>query len=128
MSQLAEAIRHFCAVRDRSDEAAIKAAEIKLRAARRVGEILGPKTQRGGKPDRGSNITQGYIALEPMQIHRFRKLAAVEADVFEEHIAGKVGSGEQSRSSSGRLGGSGSSSGTQRREGGERKLSSRSTA
>jgi len=93
----AEAIRHFCTVRDRSDEAAIKAAEIKLRAARRVGELLPPKQAKGG--DRKSTGARSSPArgldLPRQRAAEFRRLAEVPAEQFEAHVAGKVDKGEQ---------------------------------
>lgn len=91
----AEAIRHFCTVRDRSDEAAIKAAEIKLRAARRVGELL-PKTGtgHGGQADRGKARAAG-LDLPTQRAAEFRKLAAVDVDVFEAHVSSKIKKGKQ---------------------------------
>ncbi len=90
----AEAIRHYCAVRDRSDGAAVKAAEIKLRAARRVGELLPPKaTNRHDSPKLASDGRT--LDLPRQRAAEFRKLAAVPQEQFEAHVAGKVDKGEQ---------------------------------
>ena len=94
----AEAIRHYCAVRDRSDGAAVKAAEIKLRAARRVGVLLGPKgAGHGGDRKSEDRIKRRESALEinHRRAAEFRKLAAVPQEQFEAHVAGKVDKGEQ---------------------------------
>lgn len=88
----AEAIRHFCTVRDRSDEAAVKAAEIKLRAARRVGQLLGPKATSG--PGRGRK-PPAPRAVSSQRAAEFRKLSAISPEVFEAHVAGKIKKGEQ---------------------------------
>lgn len=99
----AEAIRHYCAVRDRSDKAAIKAAEIKLRAARRVGELLPDKGKRGG--DRKSNAAKSSpragLDFPKQRAAEFRKLAppskggGLTDAAFESYIADKLAGGEQ---------------------------------
>ena len=91
----AEAIRHYCAVRDRSDGAAVKAAEIKLRAARRVGELLPPKATKAEAGSRGGKAVRGPDCLPRQRAAEFRKLAAVPQEQFEAHVAGKVDKGEQ---------------------------------
>jgi len=67
----------------------VKAAEIKLRAARRVGVLLGPKQEgkRVSSPQSGE--------LKSQRAAEFRKLAAVPQEQFEAHVAGKVDKGAE---------------------------------
>lgn len=80
-----------------------KAAEIKLRAERRCGELLGEMAERGeratdGKPSQDVMVSPPTLAdlgVEPMQSSRWQKLAAIPAPAFERYIADKRDSAQE---------------------------------
>ena len=61
------------------------AMEVRLLAARRIGELV-PVERRGGKEDRGSKIRTTDIA--PQRLSDFRKLAKIPEPKFKEKIEG----------------------------------------
>ena len=95
---LAEAARTYARAAKMGLEAANYAAEIKLRAERKAGEILA-QLERG----RGNNqYSEGHSTMErsseyatvltendiaPVTAHRWQTVATVPDEVFEEHIA-----------------------------------------
>jgi N6-adenosine-specific RNA methylase IME4 len=76
----AAAVKHFMAQQRMSRDAQQDAAELKVRAERRLGEIL-PQ----GKPGRG-NKTFHDETISRVQSHRWQRMAAVPEDLFEEHL------------------------------------------
>lgn len=64
-------------------EAENHAMEIRLLAARRIGELM-PEEKRGGKPGRESKIRSSDIA--PQRLTEFRKLAEIPLSEFKERI------------------------------------------
>lgn len=79
----AEALRVYYRRRDGAEEMSRRAAEVKLRAERRIGELL-PEPSRGGRRESGNRLLPEGV--EKMQAHRFRKVAEVPAEVFETFI------------------------------------------
>ncbi len=87
----AEALRTYIKAASDSLEAANSAAEIKLRAERRAGELLGwmDKCKPGPKPEIGdivSPISLESIGVSKKQSSRWQKEASVQEDVFEDYI------------------------------------------
>lgn len=88
----AEAIRLYFRKAADGLEIQNQAAEIKLRAERRAGELLCEisRYQRGG--DRRSKSRDGTLKLSDLKINknqssRWQKLAGLDEDTFEQHIA-----------------------------------------
>lgn len=94
---LAEAARTYARAAKMGLEAANYAAEIKLRAERKAGELLaqlerdkpGPRTELNSSVEFNSEyravLTENDIA--PTTAHRWQTVATVPDEVFEEHIA-----------------------------------------
>lgn len=91
----AEAVRHFLKSAGEALEAQNIAAEVKLRAERRAGELLRemPKHE-GGRPQKTPDIVSGVFmptmedaGVSYKQSSRFQAIASVPDEVFEEHIA-----------------------------------------
>ena len=80
-----------------------KAAEIKLRAERRCGELLEDMAERGeratdGKPSHDVMVSPPTLAdlhIEPMQSSRWQKIAAIPEATFDRYIADKRDSGQE---------------------------------
>ena len=89
----AEAIRVYVRQRDGSLEAQNIAAELKLRAERRLGELLaGRERNRGGNPNllhdaTGCPPTYAEMGIERTQAHRWQQVAALPEADFERHLA-----------------------------------------
>lgn len=84
----AEAIRHFLAKQNGSQEAMLDAAEIKVRAERRLGELL-KETVKAGKPKLSP---EGIIRKLPEgvsanQSSKWQKVNSVPKPTFEKHVA-----------------------------------------
>ncbi len=77
----AKALEFYFAKHERSVEAALHAAEIRIRAERRIGELL-PKKQEG---KRVSCPAAGQLPRQ--RASEFRAIAEVPAEAFEEHLA-----------------------------------------
>ena len=73
-----------------SGEAQQDAAELKVRAERRLGELLAKTVEhKGGRPPK-KPFQRGRVLPEDVthkQSHRWQKVAKVEDEAFEEHIA-----------------------------------------
>lgn len=88
----AEELRHHFKARGYGVQAMNDAAEIKLRAERRLGELLHemPK-QRPGEYQRLHRATVAPslddLGIEKTQSHRWQKIADIDEEVFEDHIA-----------------------------------------
>jgi hypothetical protein len=85
-----EAVRHYAKTAKAGLELQNRAAELKLRAERRAGELLRALELRGG--DRvseraGSRPTLAQLDLTKSQSARWQKLAAIPEEVFTKAIA-----------------------------------------
>lgn len=85
----AEAIRLYYKKAGLGLDSMNAAAEVKLRAERRCGELLGETVQHGG--DRKSKYHEGSLKLDALgishnQSSRWQRLAAVPEDEFEQHV------------------------------------------
>src|SRR5262249_44656754 len=89
----AEAVRHYRAQRDFGVEAQNDAAEIKLRAERRLGGLLKDNVRhQGGRPAKGSHdVTVLPEGVRKMDSHRWQRIASVPEGEFEEHVAERRG-------------------------------------
>lgn len=96
----AEALRHYIQQQGASLEIQNDCAEIKLRAERRAGEMLGEMEKNPGTKGQlvgpgviGSNMVQPPITklsdlgISRIQSHRWQLEARVPEDVFEQHIS-----------------------------------------
>jgi hypothetical protein len=90
----AEAIRHYLKQQGEALEAQNIAAEIKLRAERRAGELLkeAPRAEKGRPPEKRNDPlhfappTLEDLGIGRMQSSRYQAIASVPEPVFEEHI------------------------------------------
>lgn len=81
----AEAVRVYLRQQRASTEAQNNAAEIKLRAERRLGELLDPNEEkRGGSKSRGASLPDG---ISHSQSSRWQEVARVSPENFEGYIA-----------------------------------------
>ena len=69
-----------------SREAANYAAEVKLRAERRAGQLLPSAIQRGGNA-KAHDVTLGDLGIGRMQSQRWQQLATIPDPVFEDYLA-----------------------------------------
>lgn len=87
----AKAIEVYMKQRDDAGEAAQRAGEVRLRAERRLGELLPPKPTPSESGARGGRGRKGAQVPHPLSDHReatrLRRLAAVPEPVFEGAIA-----------------------------------------
>jgi hypothetical protein len=68
------------------------AAEVKIRAERRAGEILAAMEKRGGARDGKTELPKGTpllsdIGITKKQSHRWQQVASVPDKKFEAHVA-----------------------------------------
>jgi hypothetical protein len=87
----AKAVEQYARERNLSRDTVCDAAEIKVRAERRMGEMLGGMPgfgRRGG--DRRSNPSMGLEDLDitRMDSHRWQRIATIDAGDFDAHVAG----------------------------------------
>jgi hypothetical protein len=92
-------------VRDLGIEAQNHAAEIKVRAERRLGELLAEMPKQHGARGIGTRAGVEYLSDTPpaladlgvtkVESSRFQQMAAVPEPVFEQHVAETKASGEQ---------------------------------
>ena len=90
-----EAIHMYLMQSGQSLQIQNKAAEINIRAERRMGKLI-PGEVRGqgerGKPERSHDVTfeekptLEELGIEPMQSHRYQLIASVPEKEFEDHI------------------------------------------
>jgi hypothetical protein len=89
----AAAVAHYMRQQRFAFDAIQDAAELKLRAERRLGEMLaGRERNRGGNPNllhdaTGCPPTYGEMGIERTQAHRWQQIAALPEGDFERHIA-----------------------------------------
>jgi hypothetical protein len=93
----AEAVRHYARSAALGLEIQNQAAEVKLRAERRGGQLLASIITRGG--DRKSNaraesLKLADLGIEHNQSARWQREAAVPEEVFEEYVASAKKSGK----------------------------------
>jgi len=94
---IAEAARTYARAAKLGLEAANHAAEVKLRAERKAGELLGQLERgRGGEPSHsfqpGTSVSEYRTVLTESNVatttaHRWQTVATVPDDIFEEHVA-----------------------------------------
>lgn len=91
----AMAFAHYARERDLGRQASLDAAEIKVRAERRLGELLAgmPNARTGRKPELGSSAgpnsppTLEEMGVTKMDSHRWQRMASVPVEAFEAHVA-----------------------------------------
>lgn len=90
----AEAIRVFLKQQQASLAAQNRAAELKLYAERRLGELLRRTVRKGGPPklQREASLPEG---ISRAQSHRLQLVASVPEQRFEEHLADVRARGEE---------------------------------
>lgn len=95
---LAEQYQYYAKKQKLGHEAVNYGAEIKLRAARRMGEVLEPTiNHNGGRPQKNGTIEEPFfdevsptlsdIGLTKKQSSQFQQIAAIPQDIFEGHLA-----------------------------------------
>lgn len=85
----AAAVEHYLKQRDDAGEAAIDAAELRLRAERRLGELLAETVDhKGGRPAKNPITVIGLIpdGINQNQSTRYQQAAKVPEEQFEAHI------------------------------------------
>lgn len=87
-------IERYLRQKEGAGEAAVTAAELKLRAERRLGELLKADGERRGGQSKLHDGTSRPGGAKPLpdgitktQSHRFQKVAAVPAPVFEQQLS-----------------------------------------
>jgi N6-adenosine-specific RNA methylase IME4 len=92
----AQAIRQYMRQRDYSLQAQNDAAEIKVRAERRLGEILKRNPPRRGNPQLSSRSTIGRIpdGVSRDQSSQWQRIAGITEPVFERKVAEAKQTGE----------------------------------
>jgi len=84
---MAEAMRVCQRLSNQGLAAQNAAAEIKLRAERKAGELLAAMPKHNGDP-RSHDVTRlKDMGIEKMESHRYQKIASVGEEVFEKHVA-----------------------------------------
>jgi len=101
----AEAIRHYRQVSGEAVEACNEAAEMKLRAERRIGVLIAEmqdngEIHKGGRPSGNLSLATTGLRLSEVEVTRdqsaqWQKLASLPAEAFEAHIREVRESGEQ---------------------------------
>lgn len=96
-----EAVRHYRQVSGHAIEACNEAAEIKVRAERRIGELLEKQLNHdGGRPPKNPDRESGFTKLADVgvsykQSERFQAIASIPEAQFEAHLAERKEAGEQ---------------------------------
>jgi N6-adenosine-specific RNA methylase IME4 len=88
----AQAIQHFLKQQGYSEEAIADAAELKLRAERRLGELLAADGERRGGKNKATNLPGGSShplpdGVSQKQSHHWQKVASVAEPDFERYVA-----------------------------------------
>jgi hypothetical protein len=96
----AEALRLYIKQRGESLEAQNAAAEIKIRAERRAGELLNEMGLRRGNPQLSNDSTIGRPTLEEMgfsrdESSRWQRIAEIDEEVLARHIEETNGHGKE---------------------------------
>jgi N6-adenosine-specific RNA methylase IME4 len=82
----AQAVQHYLKQRDYSFEVQQDAAEIKLRAERRLGELLALAGERRGGNSHGGSSAPLPEGVTHNQSHRWRRIASLPERTFEEFV------------------------------------------
>jgi len=90
----AEAMRAYARLAQLGLEAQNHAAEIKLYAERRVGELLAATISRGGD-SKSHAVTLADAGIGRMQSSRWQAVARVPRETFEQHIAATKAAGRE---------------------------------
>jgi site-specific DNA-methyltransferase (adenine-specific) len=81
------AVEHYLKQRDDSDEATRDAAELRLRAERRLGELLAETVNHAGSRGVGDTVSPTIPdGISKKQSSRYQQAATVPEQVFEEHL------------------------------------------
>ena len=89
-----EAIRTYLKQQGLSLEAQNRAAELKVYAERRLGELLSRTVRRGGSP-RSRRETSLPAGVNKTQSHRWQRLAAIPECEFDAHVAETKAKGKE---------------------------------
>jgi N6-adenosine-specific RNA methylase IME4 len=81
----AQALHHYLRQRGDSSQAMLDAAELKLRAERRIGELLAEMPKNPG--GRSTTDTMSAVGVAHHESSRWQKLARIDEPQWEEHIA-----------------------------------------
>lgn len=84
----AEAFRHYAQRRGLGRAAMLDAAEIKLRAERRLGEMLAAMPKHNGDPLSHDVTRVSDLGITRMDSHRWQRSLAVPEEAFERYIEG----------------------------------------
>jgi protein gp37 len=88
LRDIAAAAQHYARQRDLGLETMNDAAEIKLRAERKLGELLSGMPKHNGDP-RSHDVTRlADLGINKMDSHRWQRVAGVPEKAFEAHVAG----------------------------------------
>jgi len=93
----AEAMRAYAKQRGESQEMQNNIAEIKLRAERRIGEMLREAELKSGRPEKSlhdERIKLQDLGITEIQSHRWQQEAAIPEEDFEQHLASIRSRGE----------------------------------
>jgi N6-adenosine-specific RNA methylase IME4 len=91
----AQAVRHLLREQGYAREIQQQAGELKLRAERRLGELLAGMPKHNGDP-RSHDVTRlADLGIGKMDSHRWQRIAAVPEETFEAHLAHTCAAGEE---------------------------------
>jgi len=79
-------LEHAVKVRDMNQEAVIAASTLRIRAERRVGELLAAQQPKAGRPEKSSTATRISDVVTYDESSKFQRLAAVPAAKFERAV------------------------------------------
>jgi DNA modification methylase len=96
---MASAAAHWCKAQKLSTEAYNQAAQLKLRAERKAGELLMVTVKRGGDQSSKVEPCLDDLGVTKKESHQWQAVAAVPADTFESYIAEKVEAKKEIRTS-----------------------------
>jgi N6-adenosine-specific RNA methylase IME4 len=91
----AQAVRHLLRAQGYAREIQQQAGELKLRAERRLGELLAGMPKHNGDP-RSHDVTRlADLGIGKADSHRWQRVAAIPEATFEEHLAQTRAAGEE---------------------------------
>ena len=90
----AESVRIFLRQQQATLATQNRAAELKLHAERRLGQLLKDQVRRGGSPksQRETSLPDG---ISRTQSHRWQRIASIPENEFENHVSEKKTSGAE---------------------------------
>lgn len=92
----ADALKVYAAQAKKGLEIQNQVAEIKLRAEKRIGELLKTDIKQGGdRTARSQVVTLKDLGIDKMQSHRWQQVASLPDKQFEEHLANIKASNEE---------------------------------